>query len=194
MKNIFSLIISIFVSISAPAYAATIQYSITGIGSGSLNGFSFSQANFSIDLNGDSSNLSSTPPVSIINPLQSAVVTIFGFSPTTLNIPTQIGFNSNNNAIFFARSGSSDFFDFFLSAPVDISSAFGPVTGTNVFALTQFQDVSTTGGLLSFNNSSDVTFSAVFADGTVPEPATLALMGLGFAGMGYMSRRRQAQA
>jgi hypothetical protein len=137
------------------------------------------------------------PGYEVIDPLLSASVAIPGDGTATLSIATRLGLNSGNDAVFFSRSpGGSDLFDFYLSASdaaaFNFQAGYGPVTGTGVFALNQFQAVSTNEGPLTFNTSGDVQF---WSSGAVPEPATWAMMLAGFAGLGfagYRASRRNA--
>jgi PEP-CTERM motif len=189
MKMILALCASVaLVPLAASqAEAATIVYTISGTGSGSLNSVAFNNAAFTFTLTGDTANLSG----GIVDPLGSATASIAGFSTTTLSIATRLG--GNGSVIFFSRSGAGglDLFDFFLAAPVNLATAFGPVTGTGVFALPQFQNVASTGGPLSFDSSSSVQFSSRLGQvGAVPEPGTWGLMLAGFGLVGGAMRRR----
>jgi hypothetical protein len=172
---------------TSQANAATIVYTISGTGSGSLNSVAFNNAAFTFTLTGDTANISG----GILDPLASATASIAGFSTTTLSIATRLG--QNGNVVFFSRSGPGglDLFDFNLAAPVNLATSFGPVTGTGVFALNQFQNVASTGGPLTFDTSSSVQFSSrLGAVSTVPETGTWGLMIAGFGLVGGAMRRR----
>jgi PEP-CTERM motif len=192
---IATALISISVTLMQPAEAAIVQFDITGNGSGVLSGTSFS-GNFDIQLIGDNSTVSiNTSGNHIIDPLISASVTS-SFGTVSLSIPTRLGLN--NVAIFFGNAGIGfDLFDFQLSiadaAAFNFQPGYGPVPGTNVFALNQFVNVPTSGGLLSLNQSSDVLFSSQNITAGVPEPSTWAMMILGFAGIGFMAYRRKTK-
>jgi PEP-CTERM motif len=131
----------------------------------------------------------------VIDPLESASVTIPGPVTATLEIATRLGLNTGNSAVFFSRSsslGGSDLFDFLLSpsdaAAFNFQAGYGPVTGTDVFALNQFQNVSTNQGALTFNTSGDVQFWSSGAS-VIPEPSTWTMMLAGFAGLGFVGYR-----
>ena len=189
MNKLVRLFATSLLLLSSSVFAATINYTISGNGSGSLAGLAFTDQDFSISLIGDTANFSS-PGYDVIDPLNSATVAINGFGTTTLDLPTRLGISGN--IVFFSRAGSGglDLFDFFLDAPVDLQSAFGPVMGTSVFALDQFVNVSTSLGALTFSDSTSVNFSAA----VVPEPETWAML---LAGMGVSAlaiRRRRLQS
>lgn len=171
----------------ASAFAAPLTYHIAGSGSGSLNGTSFSNSSFEFFLTGEATNY--------INSLSIASVTIAGLGSTTLFIPTRLGFcgSCSSGAVFFSRADGFDLFDFHIVPPTGWSFAapFSPLSGSEVYALNQFIDVPSSGGLLTFSSSSDVQFWAA----PVPEPETYAMMlaGLGLIG-GIARRKKQLQA
>lgn len=178
---------------ACPAYATTEIYTISGTGSGSLNGSAFSNAAFTFTLTGDPATLQTLGLTTQIDPLISATAAIGGFSPVTFNLVTRLG--ENNVAVFFSRTGIDyDLFDFLLGSPINLASSFGPVTGTNIFALNQFTNVATSGGNLTFSQSSSVQFSGIIGNSVsgVPEPSTWMMMLIGFGGIGYAIRRRRS--
>jgi hypothetical protein len=179
------ILVAILLTCSS-AFAATTDYTISGVGSGSLNGTAFTDQNFLFSLVGDSS--SGNP----IDPLFSATVSIAGFGTTTLSIPTRLGL-ANSSAVYFSRSGMGglDLFDFYVQNGSLVNGLVGPfsVTGTSIFALNQFQNVGSSLGALTFNSSSNVTFTAA-----VPEPETYAMMMAGLGMLGFIARRRKQSA
>lgn len=185
------------------AQAATIVYTISGNGSGSLAGSSFSNANYSFTLTGDDSNITESTPVApfqVLNPLSSATFQIDGTGGGSFSIPTRLGFNVDNNAVFFSRASGNDIFDFYVGAPLDLTSSFS-VTSTGLYPFSQFLGLATSAGALTFTGSSQVSFSNQIGGSTnpplpggvtgVPEPANWAMMIAGFGLVGGAMRTRK---
>jgi hypothetical protein len=190
---IAALLSASVVGLAAPAQAVIYNYTISGVGSGSLGGVEFNNTSFTFTLVGDTSNLQPLGQGEVIDPLNTAKFVI-GANAGTLSIPTRLGTFNNGNGVYFSRStaiGGADLFDFYLASTVDLDSNFGPINGFGVFALNQFQDVQTNVGALSFNSSSDVVFSNSGGAPGVPEPASWALMIAGFGLVGAAMRRRK---
>ena len=198
MKKV-AAILALSSSLAAPAAVAeTVTFDITGSDTGILNGTPW-VGSFDIRMIGDNTNLFDGGFFRAVV-LASASVTIEGVGEVTLTTPTRLGISGND--IFFGNStpsgnGGRDLFDFQIpstSPPFNFQDGFGPVVGTGVFAVNQFSNISTTGGLLSFDASivgtipSDVIFSS-----SVPEPSTWATMLIGFAGLGFMAYRRKSK-
>ena len=187
----FALIATAAVAaLSASANAGIVTYHITGFGSGSLAGSSFSSP-FDFTLIGNTLNEQNGGFYVEIDPLVSATYTI-SLGTGSFLIPTRLGIAGST--VFFSRSasiGGADLFDFNVTPPADFFSTFGPIPGGAVFALEQFIDVSTSGGLLTFGSASGVQISAAVADAPgVPEPTTWAMMVVGFGIVGFAARRR----
>jgi hypothetical protein len=189
-------------AMATAAQAAVMTYTISGAGSGSLGGISFTDAAFDILLVGDTSNLVDYGVgAPAITPLQSATVRIGGFADAGLAGATRFGLNRDLNIFFFARDngfgGGLDLFDFHVTdaqeTAFDYAAPFGPVPGFGIY-LAQFQDVGSSQGLLTFQAASGVTFSSAASSAVVPEPAAWALMIVGFGGVGAVLRRRRGGA
>jgi hypothetical protein len=113
---------------------------------------------------------------------------------TTLGVTNYTSFNNYASTTFSNLSGATD-----------LTALFGTLTGTDVFGIhfggsgggeTAFYKIDFgSGGTLTLNlpSSSSITHFSGMA-GAVPEPATWALMLLGFGGMGISLRRRRKVA
>lgn len=196
MKKIVVGAIALFSlsAIAVPVRAAAIVYTISGSGSGSIDATAFTDAAFTFTLTGDTANYTGTPgSFQVVDPLASAAFSIAGVGTGTFQIATRLGHGGLR--AFFSRSGfpskGSDLFDFDAPA-VDLSSSFGPVAGTSIFALNQFKGVATSLGALTFTASSNVAFSGTLGGApAVPEPGTWAMMIAGFGLAGFAMRRRR---
>lgn len=176
-----SVLCFLLLGVVGMANAATLIYSITGAGSGSLGGKDFVDANFTISMLGDTAHYRAGDALNgpSIFPLNSTSVAVDGLGSATINEGTFLGFARDNLVFFLTRIKTPDLFDFHVAKPVDLTRPFGPVLGTGVFALEQFKGVPTSLGLLSFNSSSDVLLQAV------PEPTAMWLFGFGLVGLAF---------
>jgi hypothetical protein len=175
--------------LSAPASAASFIYTISGNGSGSLNGVAFDDADYTFTLTADGSSLYQDVALQIHTSLTSAAFTIDNAGSGILLGQTQFG-EYYNQAFFGMGPYGVDLLDFYLPHATDITQAAGPLTGTGIYALDYFNNIATSAGLLSLNESSDVTFSSSAA---VPELATWGMMVGGFGVIGAAMRRRKVK-
>lgn len=183
MNRIFSIVAAILLSVSSAAFAGATHYSISGTGSGILDGIAFTDAAFSIDLVGD-------PAIdnNRIDPLSSATFTISGRGTGAFSFGTLLGFNQPAETVYFSKANSDDLFDFVITPSGALTSLVGPfsVTGTGVFSLDQFVDAGTSLGALTFVSSSSVAFVAA----PVPEPETWSMLLAGLGMIASIARRR----
>lgn len=184
-----SILISTAIAIAAMAIAITPAaaaetYTITGTGSGFLGAYEFDNAHFTFTLTGSLANYTSSEGFSVIDPLDAASFTIAG-TAGSLSIATRLYVLDGAAGLSQAGEGGADMFDFSTPTIGDMTQHF-VVHSNFVYALSQFQDIATTAGGLSFNAASGVTF----ANGPVPEPAAWTLMVAGFGLIGASLRRR----
>ncbi|MTW33539.1 PEPxxWA-CTERM sorting domain-containing protein [Pseudoduganella danionis] len=162
------------------------KYEIKGTGSGSIGGNTFSNQAFDISFIGDAA---SSPD--LIDPLASAQIAISGLGTATLNIATRVGL-AGTTIVYFSRSeslGGLDLFDFRVLTPISSLNSVFSVAGTDIFALDQFKNISSTLGDVTLESSSDVVFSSSDVS-AVPEPETYALMLAGLGLIGVAARRK----
>lgn len=185
---------------ASAAQAGTAIYTISGHADGSLNGVNFTNAGFSFTVTGDTANLTDDGSVQKLDPLTLSMVAIEGFAGSqTLLIPTSIGRSSTGtetllNGIIGGNPRNLLIWE--TLTPVDFSHSFGPVSSSLVEVIGN--TFGTSGGALTFNSanyfdgSHPITISGVVrGDNAVPEPATWAMMLLGFGGLGGIARAKR---
>lgn len=197
----FAVVAALMVGGAGAAQATPVTYDFNGFATGTLAGSAFA-TNFDIFVTGDTSGVEQLPvppyspgtyvngDVGFGNPTLGPItfsITLDGLGVFTLSNPGYI-FNVAPSGIGgFGSSTGGDFA--YMSNPgltgYQLTGAFGPlaVTGSGT------QSVDTSGGNLAFNAFRDTTFTA--NGGAVPEPATWAMMLLGFGGLGAALRHRQ---
>jgi hypothetical protein len=171
--NLFRLTIFVALACAGVAEAAPITYFYSGSGTGSLGGAGFTNAEFVITAQAETSNI--TPWVNAgfgpQNTHLSATININGLGVHTINTPSHSwtvpdgsvgGLGENLYVNWVTLSGS------FLPG-YGLDTAYGPVTDTTPWDVGQFNTVNTTGGVLSFTSISTVTFEAKL----VPEQSAM---------------------
>lgn len=173
------------------ASATPITYSFDGIGSGVLGGTAFANTEISFDLHADTDDVYGAG--TFFNNVNSSAINIVGFSTASFTtVGLKMFMNSSNNALGFGDSMHNDLLDIMDSALAgyDLTTSIGVTYEPDPFAFSQFNNVSTTFGLMTLSNVNWVNFSAT-TNTSVPEPATMLLFGTGIAGLAGTRIRRK---
>ena len=188
MRSSFRILAPVaLLALAAAVSASPVKYTLSGIGTGSLNGTSFTQAFFKIETFGDTANITNDGSGDFGLVANSNLITVTGLGTDVLT--NQIGNFSNqtdgiagvsdltlNRLILGTENSAFNTYD--LSAP------YGPTSDTAEF--NHSQAYPTAGGSFVIDRMTDATFTAE----AVPEPATMAALGLGAAAM--LRRRKRA--
>ncbi len=174
--------------------ASPITYTVEGTATGTLGTNAFIDALVTVTFTGDTSNVVNQGGGFFSNSIGTATVTVAGVGTATFTDSMQAFVNQTYGPPAAAGIGDitqgGSVFDTLNTqfATYDLTTPLGPVSGGSFIR----PDLSfnTTLGLFNLSLSQSSTFTATTA--VVPEPATLALFGLGLAGLaGYGYRRRQ---
>ncbi len=151
--------------------AAPITYRFSGTGSGTLNGNAFTNNAFEVSIAADTDDIANQPSIGATGILDlTGFITLGSFGTIEFTNPIvvftfdeYVGFGNfvTGNAVM----GSNNALFGFGLLPV------GPTNIGNNVNLSQFTNVGTNAGLLTFSAMSEVTFEAEGADG-IPEPST----------------------
>jgi hypothetical protein len=197
--------------IASPAPATQIIYQLTGVASGTLGGTPFTNVLVTETLIGDTANVTAAAglcPTCLVNLGTTTTVNIPGIGTATVTDPDGIfssvtsvtpqgGFPSGPYVVFatldnppatdsitgFGIAGSSDLLGYDLRTPI------GPITAIGGVGRGPQDFVNTTLGKLTFASNFLPTGQGTFT-ATAPEPATLALLCIGLAGLGFAWRRK----
>ena len=185
------------------ANAAVATYTLSGgTIDGTLNGVSFSGANFTITADADPANfvLEILPgPLPFLSQPATSTMTIVGFATfkiTTANFGPFLADFSGVAGPGFAFGGFGFDLDTIngggFAAAGLASSVSGNVTVTGGLDLSEDVIFTTDAGVLVVTNYDDfgATYTGEFPPFPVPEPTSMAIFGLGSLGMAYRARRK----
>ena len=189
--------VSAAVALGVPAAQAAIAtYTLSGVWDGTFNGQSIDGKTFAFTLVADTDDIVTVGTAEFIDTLQSGTLTIDGLGPFTLTNPLRLVHDTDGGTTYFDQWSPNlrQIFGWQTAGPsVSLTSSFGPVGSTITENTSDI--IPTSGGPLQFDlkvGGPQLMFSAVVAG--VPEPASWAMMTLGFGGMGAVLRRRRRTA
>lgn len=195
MKNLHLIAIAFALTLLTPAvHAASMQYTFTGSGAGSLAGAVFADSSFTIVGSADPANITTCLFGCRYLDFATASINIAGLGDFAFLSPLRVFNNLGNLGLSRGGNEGADLFSAFL-VPVDydFASAIGPVLGlAGLFqwqsdAGSGFDDVLTSGGVLVFNDSVDTDGS--FQAQGVPLPGAVWLLGSALIAGAVLRRR-----
>ncbi|WP_448564910.1 PEP-CTERM sorting domain-containing protein [Thalassotalea ganghwensis] len=189
--KMFNTITAIFMlGLSNFAHATLIEFVYTGTGSGSIGGINFSNTAFTITEYSDTNDLLSCGGPCVFIDAQQTTITLENIGE--FNFITGTRTFKNNGLLGLSRASESglDLYSGFNVGDFDMASALAPVAATPGLFQWDNSPVNTSGGVLSFADSSNPgTFEARFAS-AIPEPSTMAVFGLGLLGLSLRRNRK----
>jgi hypothetical protein len=195
MNALRSLLAAIGFVLAAAVSAAPITFIHSGMGSGTLDGVAFTNANFTIVALGDTDDRQAIPQGFFIDHL-SASISISGVGLFSFVTGTRTFINDSSNTPGFSRAGvgGADLFN----GPADLAfdgwdmlTSIVPIFGLMGLLQWTLADVVTSGGVLVFNDQNvQGSFEAIVGQ-AVPEPGTLLLAGLALLAFAASTRARR---
>ena len=179
-----------FATSSLAAYADTITYTESAIGSGSLGKTDFTNALVTITATGDTGNVVDKGGglFVIILPVE---LTVQGLGSTMFTDIIQ--FVSNNGSQVAGVGDNTDGLGLLFTnnsafATYNLQTGIGPISGAAAF--NPGASYNTADGAFVTTSFGTSTFEAVEASSTVPEPSTIAMFGTGLLGLAGAARRK----
>lgn len=188
---------------ASAAQAAPVIYTLSGAWKGTFNNVAFTDTAFTFNAVGDTSQIDTQQAGAEFLQLQSASVTLDGFGTFSLLNPTRMTHSLFSGQFSFDQYTPAlrNVVLFTGSPALSLGTSIAPYTAA--FAEIIGDATPTSGGMLQFELSvgePDITFSSqVYPDRDVPgpgvpEPATWAMMLMGFGGLGAAMRSRRKRA
>jgi len=176
-----------------------ITYRLTATGTGTVGTTPFTEATFTLELTTDTSLIINQGSGVYATPSTTGSIEIAGFGVGTFTDVIDVFSNINGGsvgAVGFSHGASQlDLCD--LESPVlagyDLTTAIGPAFSSTLVPVSQFQNIGTSLGDVSFSSYHDGTFTATLGNGTaVPTASAPALMILAvlLAACGVVALRR----
>lgn len=192
MKRI--LLLSLGLVFVGKALAAPALYLFSGYMSGNIGNEFFIDVPFTITVNSDTTligpNFNGDPATPAGSP---STIQIDSLPLATFDssVNASVFYNQSNQVVGFWRYNSLDMFDIGvnLGPAYDLKTSVGPVGG-GLYAIDQFNNVLTDRGILNvtYGTVQQPTFQAIIS--AVPEPSSLAVIGVGVA---LAARRRRTR-
>lgn len=184
------LLMAAWLLLPAAASASPITYTYSGFGTGALANSNFTNAGFVITAQADTDDIALWGNATVQNTHSSAQIQIDGLGTFAFTIATHT-WMADFCCMGFGRDLSLNLLTLFAPAIVsvgyDLDAAFAPTLDPQASTQGQFNNVATTGGNLSINSVSRVTFAAT-TGAVVPEPNSLAVVLLGLGLVGWTRR------